>query len=77
MPIIALIEVHQCDSCKAVAAIDRLNRRQELAFESEWADGITYSFCPKCKDSNFAKARIAGEQTTLANTGEKRDVPSH
>lgn len=81
MPLLAMIFVYQCETCQTAESVDINNDSQLEAFEDSWASGVTYYFCPKCKDTNYAKARIAGEKFAFdkvkdLRTEEKPNVPS-
>lgn len=65
MPIKAMVTVYECDACRTVESVDMCKTEEYLDFEDNWTIGAICSFCPQCKNSGFAKAKIAGEKAAF------------
>lgn len=59
MSTIAIIQVHQCDGCRAVAVLH--TDEDDASFRSNWFAGLTVDFCPECINKIENAAAIEGD----------------
>lgn len=65
MSTLAVVEIHDCDGCGAIATVHAHLDAALDKFAAEWFTGLQKDFCPVCRDKLKHQAAILSEESDL------------
>ncbi len=63
-----LLTVFQCDGCTEIASLKSTDDWRD--FEEKWLDGFYSQFCPNCRKSPSAQAKVAKDVQIILDLAE-------